>query len=425
MSQKGASVSTVLDIAEEVRNFYDLHPYPPPVESLEKYQQRWSDRQTRRADFHLFWPGRTYEEDYSILVAGCGTSQAAKHALRWPAAQVVGIDSSETSVRHTERLIEAHDIRNLEVRRCAIDRVADLDRSFDRIVCTGVLHHLWDPRAALESLRDVLKPDGAMHLMVYAPYGRAGVYMLQEFCRRIGIHPSGGEIRDLITALCALPRRHPLEALLAEAPELRDERALADALLNPHDRAYSVPELFDLIESAGLEFGRWLRQAPYSAICGILGSIPQVAHIAALPIEEQYAVAELFRGTMVRHSVVVYRRDCPDGLRRISFAGDNWLRYVPIRMPDTVCLQDGVPVGAAAVLINRTHTYKDLFLSVGPAEKQLFDAIDGKRTICEIAKTVASSSRITEEFDRPRTFFEQLWRYDQVVFDTHGAPSDP
>ena len=37
------------------------------------------------------------------------------------------------------------------------------------------------------ALRDVLNPDGAMHLMVYAPYGRTGIYMLQEFCRRIGV----------------------------------------------------------------------------------------------------------------------------------------------------------------------------------------------------------------------------------------------
>jgi hypothetical protein len=38
----------------------------------------------RRADHHLFWADKPYREDHSILVAGCGTSQAAKHALRWP-----------------------------------------------------------------------------------------------------------------------------------------------------------------------------------------------------------------------------------------------------------------------------------------------------------------------------------------------------
>ena len=48
--------------------------------------------------------------------------------------------------------------------------------------------------------------------MVYAPYGRAGIYMLQEFCRRLGIKATDQEIRDLIGALSALPSGHPLES---------------------------------------------------------------------------------------------------------------------------------------------------------------------------------------------------------------------
>ena len=34
-----------------------------------------------------------------------------------------------------------------------------------------------------------------MYLMVYAPYGRAGVYMLQDYCRRLGIGTSEGTSR--------------------------------------------------------------------------------------------------------------------------------------------------------------------------------------------------------------------------------------
>ena len=127
-----------------------------------------------------------------------------------------------------------------------------------------MLHHLANPEVALRALRDVLAPDGATHLMVYAPYGRAGIYMLQEFCRRIGIQASDDEIRDLVVALAALPAAHPLARLLREAPDFRQEPALADALLHPHDRAYSVPQVFDFISGAGLTFSRWVRQAPYS-----------------------------------------------------------------------------------------------------------------------------------------------------------------
>ncbi len=40
-----------------------------------------------------------------------------------------------------------------------------------------------------------------MYLMVYAPYGRTGVYMLQEYCRRLGIGTSQEEINDLTAVL--------------------------------------------------------------------------------------------------------------------------------------------------------------------------------------------------------------------------------
>jgi SAM-dependent methyltransferase len=395
---------------DRVQDFYDRYPYPRPVESLEKYRQLWQDRARRRADYYLFWPVKPYREDRTILIAGCGTSQAAKHALRWPAAQVTGIDFSATSVRHTVELKRKYDLDNLQVYQLSIEQVSDLEMSFDQIVCTGVLHHLADPDAGLKSLRDVLKPAGAMHLMVYAPYGRTDIYMLQEFAWRIGIQATDGEIRDLYTALSILPPGHPLENLLREAPDFQHQAALADALLHPQDRAYSVPQLFDFVENGGLTFGRWLRQAPYSPHCGIIEQLPQASRIAQLPLAEQHAAVELFRGTMLRHSAVLYRNDGPGLPHQISFEGDAWPGYVPIRMPDTICVQERLPPGAAGVLINQSHTYTDLFLPIDAPEKKLFDAIDGQRTIGEIAREHGQP-------DAVRACFERLWWYDQVVFD--------
>jgi SAM-dependent methyltransferase len=408
-------------VAEEVRAFYEGYPYPPPVDSLEKYRQLWQDLQKRRADHHVFWPSKSYREDRSILIAGCGTSQAAKHAMRWPEARVVGIDFSATSIRCTEELKRKYELDNLDLRQLPVERARELEANFDQIVCTGVLHHLADPDAGLAALRDVLEPDGAMHIMVYAPYGRTGVYMLQEFCKRIGIHASDGEIRDLVDALKVLPPGHPLQNLLREAPDFRKEAPLADALLHPCDRAYSVPQLFDFLDKGGLRFGRWVRQAPYSPQCGVMARIPQAPRIEQLSAEDQYAAAELFRGTMVRHSVIAYRDDAPASLKGISFAGDAWLSYVPIRMPDTLTVQERLPPGAAAVLINQSHTYRDIYLPIDAMEARLFGAIDGARGIGEIAERTLPSSRNTSSLDLVRTFFERLWWYDQVVFDTSAS----
>lgn len=392
-----------------VKDFYERYPYPRPIGDLDNYRQRWQDPNRRRADFHLFWPDRPYAEQRTILVAGCGTSQAAKHAARCPAARIIGIDVSATSVRHTEDLRRKYDLTNLEVHQLPIDRIGDLEMTFDEIVCTGVLHHLANPEAALRVLRDVLEPDGAMHLMVYAPYGRAGIYMMQEFCRGIGIQASDDEIRNLVVALGALPAGHALARLLREAPDFRHEAALADALLHPQDRAYSVPQLLDFIAGAGLTFSRWVRQAAYSPYCGLMARLPQAARIAALDPVQQYAAAELFRGTMMSHSVVVRRDDHPCLSDAISFSGDAWLDYVPVRVPDTLSVQERLPPGAAAVLINPAHTDTDIYLPIDAREKRLVDAIDGERRIGEIAGV--------EQRDVCRSLFERLWWHDQVVFD--------
>jgi len=407
-------------VAEDVCAFYEDYPYPPPVDSLEKYQA-WQDPQKQRAEHHLLWPSRAFGQDQSILIAGCGTSQAAKHAMRWPAAKVTGIDFSATSVRCTEELKRQYKLDNLQVQRLPIEQARELGTRFDHVVCTGVLHHLPDPDTGLVALRDVLEPHGAMHVMVYAPYGRTGIYMLQDFCKRIGISASDAEIRDLIETLKALPPGHPLQSLLQNAPDFRNEAALADALLHPCDRAYSVPQLFEFLERGGLRFGRWARQAAYSPYCGTLAHLRQTPRLQALPVEHQYAASELFRGTMLRHSAIAYRDDAGVNLKQIDFAGDTWLTYVPVRMPDTVRVQERLPPGAVAVLINTSHTYRDIYLPIDASEMRLLDLIDGDRSLGDIVAKAGPQSPTGLELDRVRAFFERLWWHDQVVFDISAA----
>ena len=232
--------------------------------------------------------------------------------------------------------------------------------SFDQIVCTGVLHHLADPDAGLAALRSVLKPDGAMHLMVYAPYGRAGIYMLQEFCRRIGIRATDEGIDDLITVLRALPPGHPMETVMREAPDFQQEAALADALLHPQDRAYSVPQLFDFLEAGQLTFGRWVKQAPYSPYCGVMARLPQASRIAELPQLSSsrprnsfagpwFAIAPSPIATMVLH---------PLGRPGLSTLGEmRGYGTCLFACQKPSVFKTGWPL---PVLINQNHTYRDL-----------------------------------------------------------------
>jgi SAM-dependent methyltransferase len=415
MNNNDVSAATAAAIARRVSAFYECHPYPPPVDDLQAYRQAWDDRR-RHAESHLFWPNEPYREDRSILVAGCGTTQAAHYALRWPRARVIGIDVSNKSIAFTQGLKHKYALANLEVRQLAVERAAELGRCFDHVVCTGVLHHLPDPDAGLRALRDVLAPTGALNVMVYAPYGRAGVYMLQDYCRRLSVGATALEIRDLAASLKALPTAHALAPLLRNSPDFADKAGLADALLNPQDRSYSVPQLLDFLGRAGLAFGRWVRQAPYLPWCGALASTPHQSRLVGLTAEAQHAAIELFRGTMVRHSAVAYRKDRPAQLALVDFEGEAWLGYTPIRLPDTLTLRDRLPPGASAVLINQNHTYTDLYLPIDARQDVLLAGIDGERTIADICH---------EQGDRSfaRAFFQQLWRWDQVVFNTSRGSS--
>jgi len=398
---------------DAVHAFYESHPYPAPLRNLGRHRELYRNPERHRALSLLLWPTERPRANREILVAGCGTSQAAIHALREPDARVTAIDISETSLRHTRELQKKYRLRNLDLHRLAIEEVGELGRSFEQIVCTGVLHHLPDPDVGLKSLRNVLAHGGAMHLMVYAAYGRAGIYMMQEYCRLLGVGATEKELRDLGTTIRALSSDHPIADVSRRAKDFTYPAALADALLHPQDRAYTVPQLYAWLERCGLSFGRWFEQAPYLPQCGAIARMPHVARLAALPPPWQHAAVELLRGTMTRHSFIAYRDDRLGGSRPITFDGDAWLGYVPLRLPWTLCIRDRAPPGYAAVLINRAHTYPDLALPINADEERIFAAIDGKRPIDEILRKAARAG----EDEQARGFIEKLWQYDQIVFD--------
>ncbi len=407
---------------DPIVRFYERHPYPPPVAALSASQVR-GGLEEQRSEHHLLWPARPFSPKRSVLVAGCGTSQAARYAMANPEASVVGIDVSDTSLRHTRALADRHDLDNLTLRRLAVEDAPELGREFDHVVCTGVLHHLTDPELGLSALAKVLAPGGALHLMVYALFGRTGAAMIRRYGQLLGLTTSDSDIAELQASLRELPTGHPLAALFGRAPDFDDRDALADALLNPRERAYTVPQLLQLLDGAGLGLGRWLRQAPYLPHCGVLAGVPHGPRIATLEPADQWAAVELFRGTITRHSVLAYHRDDLPAAQPVDLAdrseATDWLAYVPIRTPTALDVddRDRVPSEAAAALLNRAHSHTDLVLFVDSVAHTVFRAIDGRRSIGEIVDDVGGPDLEAAA----RGFFQQLWHHDLVVFDTSSA----
>ena len=416
MAREDATVSAPPDPADDLRAFYESHPYPAPLKSLDQHRELYRNPDRRRALSFLMWPAEKPRTTRNILVAGCGTSQAAIHAMREPDAHVTGIDISEASLSHTRELQRKYNLQNLHPRRLAIEEVAELGQEFDEIVCTGVLHHLPDPDAGLRALRGVLARDGAMHLMVYATYGRAGIYMIQRYCGLLGVRATDEQLRDLGALIGALSDDHPIASLVKRVKDFQEPNALADALLHPQDRAYTVPQVYAWLQRCGLTFGRWVEQAPYLPQCGAIAGMPHTERLLALTAPLQHAAVELLRGTMTRHNFVAYRDDRVGESEPIAFDGDAWRRYVPLRLPWTLYIRERLPAGVEAVLINPAHTYPDLALPINSAQARVLNAIDGKRSVDEILRSTAGAHGA----DRTLMFIKRLWNYDQIVFDASG-----
>ena len=160
---------------DPVAEQYDRWVYPQPIDDIAVWTAAGHHQAadpTLMAD--EYWPDRGYRDGLEILVAGCGANQAAAIAYSNPSAHVVGTDVSASSLDHEKRLKKQHGLDNLELHELAVEQTASLDRDFDLVVATGVLHHLADPTEGLSSLAGALKPDGVIFVMLYARYGRAG-----------------------------------------------------------------------------------------------------------------------------------------------------------------------------------------------------------------------------------------------------------
>jgi SAM-dependent methyltransferase len=174
--------------------------------------------------------------DPHILIAGCGTGhEAAMIALQCPQARVVAIDISAASLRYAAQ--RCGELCNVEFRQLDLHRAAKLDRPFDIVVCSGVLHHLPDPEQGWAALVGVLKPRGLMKVMLYSKAARENVRAARAAIADIAEAPVTD---DLLRAV----RRRLIAAKLF--PRSRDFFTLPgvhDLLLHRHEDPFDIPRI--------------------------------------------------------------------------------------------------------------------------------------------------------------------------------------
>jgi hypothetical protein len=161
----------------------------------------------------------------------------------------------------------------------------------------------------VRALLSVLAPGGGMGLMVYAPHGRTGVYMLQDALRLLA--PAEEPPAARLDTARRLWRHLPETAWLKRNPWLTDhiqggDAGLYDLLLNPRDVAFTVPALHALLAGAGLRVACWVEPVRYDPELWL--PEPRLkARIAGLSPVQRAALAEAATGNMGIHIVYATR----------------------------------------------------------------------------------------------------------------------
>jgi SAM-dependent methyltransferase len=397
-----------MDSSALVAKQYTEFAYPPPISDLAEWRAAGN---TTASDPNLYpvvlWPEGQPRTPLNILSAGCGTYQAAYLAYSSPFCQVTGIDLSETSLFHERKLQERHELTNLSLHQGDLRAVADLGQTFDYIVCSGVLHHLADPDEGLRALASVLAPDGVMSIMLYGRARRAGVYFLQDAFRRLNVPQSSEGVAFVRATLERLQPDHPARSFAASVSDVASDEGIVDLFLHPQDQAYSVPEVLDFVERAGLFFQGWFDNSLYYPDLHFAKDDPVRRAIERLPEREQWAVMENIALLAAKHMFVVRKRQTT----QIAFDGNAFLDYVPVRHPGGQFAQEGDSCKFSRAGIRE--------LTLNKMAGFLYSQTNGTQTVRQIINhPVLASHPKQSRKEFARAFYGTMWRQGHIYIKT-------
>lgn len=366
-----------------VRAQYESYPYPAR-DPADEAQRLVIGSPSHLLEIEHYVRGGRDAGDLNALIAGGGTGDGAIMLAQQLAdrggGRVTYVDVSAASLAIAKSRAEARGLRNISFHRGSL---LDLPRlapgPYDYIDCCGVLHHLEDPSAGLAALTDELRPDGGLGLMLYGTLGRTGVYPMQSALRRLtrADEPAGrvGLARRL---LADLPQSNWLKRNPYLSDHLRgDDAGLYDLLLHPRDRAYLVPEIIDLLATAGLRLAAFVPALQYDPAL-YLHDDDLRARASALPAEDRMALAEELSGAMKSHVFYAVRSEAA------------WQPAETCLGPDSVpALKDVDAVALAASLarngaISATVGGREVRLPVPPGSERIVALIDGRRSLRQL-----------------------------------------
>jgi len=194
----------------------------------------------------------TFFKKPEILIAGCGTGQQAMAWSAYKDSKIYAVDLSSESLAYAIRKAKEKNIKNVNFYHLDLLDLELLNKKFDIIISTGCLHHMEKPEDGLESLVNVLKPQGLIYLGLYSKRARSEIEWTRKYIQKRKIDVTEDNMRSFRTKI-----------LNSENKKLQSIRGLLDffslsnfrdLLFNYTEHTYDFIKIKKLLESKKLNF---------------------------------------------------------------------------------------------------------------------------------------------------------------------------
>jgi len=238
------------DVSVQVRGQYEENPYPRWVHAASTSASITLDEHLRTQFPTAAFRPLESNSDIDVLVAGCGTGRhPIEVARRYRDARVLAVDLSLTSLCYAKRKTPAALAQRLEYAQADILKLGSIERTFDLIEASGVLHHLANPIAGWRVLLGLLRPGGFMHVGLYSELARRDIVAARAFILEQGYRPTADDIRRC--------RQDLLDSALngvAKADDFFSTSECRDLLFHIQERRLTIPQIKSFVSENGLKF---------------------------------------------------------------------------------------------------------------------------------------------------------------------------
>ncbi len=362
-----------------VQDQYDAYPYPERDPAEEKTRLiTGSPSHPVEIDHFLFAGQRDWSHPFRALVAGGGTGDALIQMAQILASagkpyEITYLDLSTSTRKIAEERARVRGLENIRFETGSLLNAADYGQ-FDYIDCCGVLHHLPHPQEGFNALAKAVTPEGGIGLMVYAPYGRSGVYPLQEAFGTLLKGSPKERLKIARQIYRKLPDAHPFKVNSVVGDHEQGDAGFYDLLLHSQDRPYTIRELLHTLDEAGLA----MTGSPQAFAYDPTPFLPDRRLLAGLDEVTRMELAEKLRGTIKAH--VIYAVPSGRAADRVATPSPKLVPHFKggnaARIAQAVARKGVLPVNMNG---------ERLEIPVSGAVVSILRHVDGRKTLAEIA----------------------------------------